>query len=188
MFTGKRFPEQSRKVFPPPREAREPGAVIPPRAVKPSAAPVSLSLIRRAAFNLLARREYSRHELSSKLLQKFGAEHQPLVQEALDIIQQEGLQSDARYIEMFVRAHRQRGQGPQRIEQELKQKGIAVERYAEVIDRYSDSWIQAAREVRMRRFGMVLPTALADRARQQRFLLYRGFSQEQVRRALNPRE
>ena len=45
-----------------------------------------------------------------------------------------------------------------------------------------------AREARRRRFGVSPPGDYAGRARQARFLQYRGFTHEQIRAALGPGE
>jgi regulatory protein len=50
----------------------------------------------------------------------------------------------------------------------------------------AQDWAAVARDVRRRRFGVSPPGDYAERARQARFLQYRGFSPEQVRAALGP--
>jgi len=45
-------------------------------------------------------------------------------------------------------------------------------------------WRALAREVRVRRFGARPPLDFRDRARQSRFLEYRGFTAEQIRAAM----
>ena len=44
-------------------------------------------------------------------------------------------------------------------------------------------WLQLARDVRRRKFGAAVPRSLGERAKQARFLQYRGFDAEQLRAA-----
>ena len=45
-------------------------------------------------------------------------------------------------------------------------------------------WDALARETRVKRFGRSLPDDFKEKARQMRFLEYRGFGHDQIRRAL----
>jgi SOS response regulatory protein OraA/RecX len=80
------------------------------------------SEIRRTAMDLLARREHSRRELKQKLKKRFRDD--ALIEEQLDTLAEENLQSDTRYAESFLRQRFNRGHGPVRIRQEMRQKGI----------------------------------------------------------------
>ena len=138
--------------------------------------------MRRAALELLARREYSGAELRERLLKKLGKEL-PIDHE-IERLVAEGLLDDARFAEAFVRMHRRRGHGPHRILHELNQRGIAEELAEAAVDPRSPEWIELARAWRVRRFGSALPRAAADWQRQARHLQARGFSAEQVRRVM----
>ncbi len=78
--------------------------------------------VRRAAMDLLARREHTRKELARKLSKKFRAVPE-IVEEELDKLKAEGLQSDARLAEVFIRSRVSRGQGPVKIKMELRARG-----------------------------------------------------------------
>ncbi|MCB1644681.1 MAG: regulatory protein RecX [Pseudomonadales bacterium] len=82
---------------------------------------VKPSDIRRAAMDLLARREHSRLELHEKLSRRFAG-CQELIQSETEKLTAEGLQSDARLAEAYVRARSNRGQGPRKIRMELRQR------------------------------------------------------------------
>jgi regulatory protein len=71
-----------------------------------------------------------------------------------------------------------------RIRAELRQQGIAPERIDEELGRQTLDWVALAAQVRQRKFGATLPRAAAERARQARFLQYRGFDHEHIRAAL----
>jgi len=135
-----------------------------------------------AAVRLLARREHSRKELARKLL----ARSMPadLVDEVLQSLQARRLQSDARYAESLVNSRVSRGQGPVRIRRDLAQQGIPDTDIDTALEAAGVDWYALARETRARRFGAPAPAEWKDRARQARFLEYRGFSGDQIREAL----
>ena len=134
--------------------------------------------VRRKAMDLLARREHSVAELRRKLLAK-GYEPST-VDEQLQKLEQENLLSDRRFTESYVNFRSKKGFGPMRIEQELKEKGIGHELQQEYLDN-KDYWRNIAKEVREKRFGSTVPNDYKDKAKQMRFLQYRGFSHEQMR-------
>ncbi|HEX5842944.1 MAG TPA: regulatory protein RecX, partial [Pseudomonas sp.] len=79
--------------------------------------------VRRAAMDLLARREHGRVELTRKLRNRGAADE--LIEAALDRLAEEGLLSEARYMEAFVGYRARAGYGPLRIREELTQRGLA---------------------------------------------------------------
>lgn len=136
---------------------------------------------RNMAMNWLARREHSRAELREKLAAR---EVDPDVIEAtIEQLVHDGLVSDTRFAEAFVSARLRRGQGPVRIRAELKRRGVAGELAAVTLDSADFDWEQRAAEVRVKKFGAAAPDDLKAKARQQRFLEYRGFTGEQIRAA-----
>lgn len=143
---------------------------------------------RRAAMDLLARREYARHEIEQKLCRRFPdaiAALGPM----LDQLEHAGLLSDQRFADSFVRSRMSRGHGPRRIAAALIERGIAEP--ADVLAQHADmaDWLCHARAVRTRKFGEALPSLAAERARQMRFLAQRGFAADVCRQAcLPPRE
>ena len=85
----------------------------------------SPAAVRRAAMDLLSRREHGRVELSRKL--RLRGAPTDLIEPALDRLAEEGLLSEARYLESFVRMRANAGYGPLRIREELAQRGLARE-------------------------------------------------------------
>ena len=76
--------------------------------------------IRIAAMDLLTGREFSRAELATKLNKRF--DNHPSIAEVLVKITEEGLQSDKRFAEAFVRSRIYRGHGLARIRQDIRKK------------------------------------------------------------------
>jgi regulatory protein len=142
--------------------------------------------IRRAAIDLLSRREHCAAEIRAKLLARFGKEA-PLEPE-LERLLAEGLLSDARFAETFVRAHRNKGHGPLRILRDLAQRGVASELAEAAVDARSRDWHELARAWKERRFGAQPPASVAEWQRVARQLQQRGFSPDQVRFALSGRD
>ena len=137
--------------------------------------------VEAAAVRLLARREHSIEELRRKLLSKGYPPDtiEPVVQKLAG----KRLVSDERFTSSFVHHHAKRGQGPVRIRAELRQQGIPDSQLEEALRSADIDWVQLAREVRRRKFGATAPRSLGERAKQARFLQYRGFDAEQLRAA-----
>jgi regulatory protein len=132
------------------------------------------------ALKLLAAREHSRQELERKLAQHEAEPGQ--LKAALDDLQARGFIDEQRVVDSVL--HRRAGRlGAQRIRQELQAKGLDSERVAAAVASLRGTEAQRAREVWRRKFG-VQPADAAQRAKQARFLLARGFSGEVVRRVL----
>ena len=136
----------------------------------------------RAALELLTRREHSRRELTRKLATRgYPAD---VVASALDELERTGALADTRFTDSFVRSRIAKGQGPQRIRAELAQRGIADDEADDGLRAADVDWLATIRAVRAKRFGPELPRDYAERARQARFLQYRGFDSAQIRAAL----
>ena len=104
-----------------------------------------------------------------------------------DLIAQ-GVLSDERFAESLVRSRRRRGYGPVRIRRELSEKGLAADAVAQSVDLRAADWMDEIERVRRKKFGEQLPRAIEERARQARFLQYRGFTFEQIQHALRARK
>jgi regulatory protein len=137
---------------------------------------------RKRAMDVLARREHGCEELRRKLVNKGFAPE--LTVEVVAELKSDGLVADDRFAEAFVRSRIGRGQGPYRIEAELKERGIDAGLIGLTLDEADCDWVSLAQQVRTKRFGPQAPDDLNQRAKQSRFLSYRGFVGDQIRRAL----
>ena len=135
--------------------------------------------VRTKAMDLLARREHSRSELKQKLLKRFG--DGDLIDQQLDLLAEENLQSDARYAESFVRQRFNRGHGPLRIRREMRQKGIPDADIEAAMKSEDYDWYSSAQSVLERKFGVEPAVDMKDKARRDRFMQYRGFIQDHYR-------
>ena len=136
--------------------------------------------IRAAALTLLARRDWLTGELSARL-QAAGCDPQATAAVVAELAG-EHLLSDARYAQRYVSSRAERGQGPRRIAADLAALGAPRELIEAAIDAGPD-WRAVAAAVRRRKFGAAAPASWAEKARQARFLQYRGFSSDHIRAA-----
>ncbi len=141
--------------------------------------PDSGRALRVAALRLLTRRDHSRAELKAKLAATAESEEQ--LDTVLDILQAERLLSDHRYATQRVVARAGR-YGDARLKQELRQQGVSDEDISAALPEGGDETVRC-RAVWARKFSQ-LPQSMEERAKQMRFLQYRGFSSEAIRRVM----
>jgi regulatory protein len=134
-----------------------------------------------AAVALLARRDYASGELSQRLEAK-GYDRETVAALVQQLLSRRVL-DDLRYTENYVSYHSGRGEGPERIRQDLLALGLPAGLVEDALKAGPD-WRQLAREQRSRRFGPEVPESWPEKARQARFLQYRGFSSDHIRAAL----
>lgn len=133
------------------------------------------------AMNFLARREHSVYELTKKLLKAdFESDE---VQNIITRLTEQNLQSNQRFAENYIRYRSNRGFGSQKIRQELTERGVAGELINSTISEANVDWFALAIIVRCKRFGEQNPDDFKERAKQQRFLHYRGFTHKQINEA-----
>ncbi len=138
---------------------------------------------RKTALDLLARREHSRPELERKLARR--AFSGGLIDEILDELEESGALSARRFAESFVSTRAAKGQGPVRIRSELTRRGVNSGVFDDLLHDGTIDWNAIARRARVKRFGAGAPANYAERARQARFLQYRGFDMGQIDAALD---
>lgn len=137
---------------------------------------------REDAIRLLARREYARAELNERLA-RHG--HAPdVIAATLDALAAEGLQSDERFVEHFVRSRINRLQGPRKIHAELKGRGLDDALVRAGLDAADVDWFELACQALTRRFASAGDDP-RERAKRVRFLASRGFDGEQARHAVS---
>ena len=133
--------------------------------------------------DLLARREHARGELERKLVAAgFDAD---VSADVLQRLADEGLQSDRRFVESFVQSRINQGKGPLRIHADLGQRGVPAALVDDVLGHIDEDWRALATEVRVKKFGRSRPAEFKDKARQMRFLQYRGFEPDQIEVAVS---
>jgi regulatory protein len=137
--------------------------------------------LRERALRLLARREHTRAELVRKLAHAGFARDDIAV--LLDDFEARNWLSDQRFAESYVADHRARA-GSVKLAYDLRQRGVADAVIEAVLGDNRDSELERAREVWHKKFGSA-PADAAEKARQIRFMLSRGFASEVIRRVIN---
>ncbi len=136
--------------------------------------------LRARALRHLARREYTRHELTQKLAPH--AESEAELAQVLDDFTKQGWLSEQRAAEQMARVRRSR-YGMARIRHDLQSKGVSAEVVGTTLAGLREGELDAARTVWRRKFR-TLPANATERAKQARFLQNRGFSGEIITRLL----
>ena len=136
------------------------------------------------ALRLLGGREHSRAELERKL-RPHESEPGELTK-ALDELQAKGFINEQRVLESVV--HRRASRlGAARVKQELQAKGLDPAAVAQAVAELRGTEMERAREVWRKKFGSP-PTDAAERGKQMRFLMARGFGAEAIRRVVGGSE
>jgi regulatory protein len=140
---------------------------------------------REVALGLLARREHSKRELIIKLRARGCPEK--IITQVVDQLAAEGMQSNARFAESFVRSRIDRGRGPLRIRGEMMERGLEDEEINEALLQHEDRWRSLALEVYSKHYGdNMSPGDFEERAKRSGFLQRRGFTADQIRYAIEP--
>lgn len=139
--------------------------------------------LRRKAVDLLARREYSFFEIEKKLLPV--AESEELAYSALEWLTENGLQSDARFCEMYIRSKALSGYGPVRIKQELKQKGISSGLMETCFEEQEINWEDELGRLTDKKMRGTEKGDLKSKQKCMGFLQRRGFTLDQIYKAID---
>ncbi len=138
---------------------------------------------RKKAMDYLARREHGRGELLDKLT-RFGF-NADVADDAVAQLVDDGLQSDSRFAEAFVRSRINQGKGPVKIRADLRERGLAGAAIDLALEDADEDWYALARDVRLKKFGADTPSEFRDKAKQMRFLQSRGFEPDQIQAAVS---
>lgn len=90
----------------------------------------------------------------------------------------DGLQSDERFVETFIRSRVSKGYGIHRIRRELQIKGITGQGLENRLGEYD--WDRLLESCYAKKYGDSLPASSAEYGARVRFLMQRGFGQSQI--------
>lgn len=138
------------------------------------------------AIRILAIRDHGEQELRRKLVATLGngtneadATPDDLERVIAQCIEHHWI-DDERFAQRYLSGRSRKGYGPQRIRQELQQKGVSREYIDAALATSETDWEAQARSLAIKKFGSPLPSDFAQKAKVQRFLLYRGFYMEDI--------
>jgi len=138
--------------------------------------------IEQAALRLLASREHSRAELRRKLGPR--AADEGLLERVLDGLEAQHALSEQRFVETYIASRKRKGFGPVRIRMELREKGVDSNLVRDWLDENDLEWDEVLEQTARRKFGPTPPADFRERGKRVRFLEYRGFSPDRIRRFL----
>lgn len=139
------------------------------------------SRLRSYAFAVLTRKEYAKAELIEKLC--LYAENRAEVLELVDELSRENYQSDQRVAETMLSSQKRKGKGPNQIKMKLKNKKIDTALIAEELK--ETDWSQQAYELKVKKYGVEVSKDPKIKAKQMRFLMYRGFEMDAIIKAIS---
>ena len=134
--------------------------------------------------DFLARREHSRLELYQKLKQR---QFEPdVINSELSKLLDEGLQSDERFAEAFLRSRIDKGKGPNIILSELSQRGVDELLASNVIGSITEEeWSDLAYKTMNKKLRNEAELDYDKQLKLMKFLSNRGFTRSQIEIAKN---
>ena len=97
-------------------------------------------------------------------------------------LEADGLQSDSRFMDGFVRSQFARGRGSLWVRQALRLQGLAGEGLEAALGEYD--WDAALERVHGKKFGAAAPATPQEYAARVRFLSQRGFEPDRIQALL----
>ena len=139
-------------------------------------------MVRRRAMDLLARREHGFLELFRKLSDKFPDTETSIIENEVDKLRSEDLQSDERFVESYLNSRIDRGYGPLYLRQHLFRAGVSDELLKLYLVMDDEFWSGKLAKLIQRRFAKDYKDMdIALRKKLERFALSRGFTLSHVR-------
>ena len=136
------------------------------------------------ALMLLGGREHAIKEIHNKLKLR-GHTEENIATVVQSLIEMNYL-NDQRFADMFVRNRINKPLGALRIKQELMRKGINETLASQALQDSDADWFELAKELKERKFGETKYQDFKAKAKQIRYLQYRGFNFDQINYALEP--
>lgn len=142
-----------------------------------------LAAARAYAMRSLARRESAESELARRLRQQGYQEE--VIEAVVDYCRGYNWVNDERYGAMAVRAGAAKGHGPLKIRFELRRKGLDDGQIDAAFEQPELDWFELALELLERRANIADLADFKLRMKWLKYLLGRGFSQDQARYAIS---
>ncbi len=142
--------------------------------------PYPLMSLKSRALRALSQREYSRAELFKKLSAFESSEGE--LEGVLNELEAKGFLNEERHALSLARKRSEK-HGVSRIRQEMKSKGVPQQIADKALEELQNTELERAKALWAKRFAE-LPQDSKMLQRQQRFMLYRGFSAETIRMVL----
>ncbi len=135
--------------------------------------------LREAAIRQLAVRERSAYELRQKLLTL--SDNGAQIMRIIDSLQEENLQSDERFTDVYVRSYQTKGHGPLKIRASLVVKGIHEALISQYLKHYASDWPAVLQQQFEKKYQQADFLEMQRKAKIYRFFQGKGFSFEHIR-------
>jgi len=129
------------------------------------------------AMGLLAIREHSRFELKQKLARHSSESNS--IDAVLDELEKNNYLSEKRFVEAYIHSKKNRGYGPNVIQQSLVLKRVNKTLIAQMLAQVSD-WDEHAKKAYQKKYADTMPDDYAETAKRKRYLQQRGFLNEHI--------
>lgn len=127
----------------------------------------------------LSRREHSSEEILKKMSRK--VESKDMLLDSINELIEDGLLSDERFAESYFQNRKNKGYGPLRIRNELKQRGVGDQIFYPLSNNID--WSELALEALRKKIRGSFPKETKDILKLKRFLNYRGFEFQDIDKA-----
>ena len=135
--------------------------------------------IRLKIMDFLSRREHSSREILNKMSNR--VESKEMLLDSIKELVDDGLLSDERFAESYFQSRKNKGYGPLRIRNELKQRGVGDQIFYPLSDEIE--WSEFALEALKKKVRGDMPTETKDILKLKKFLNYRGFEFQDIDKA-----
>ena len=146
----------------------------------------NVPVLRRAAMDFLARREHSVYELKQKLFIKYPDSTLGDLENTLDELRQENLQSDHRFAECYVRYRKSKGFAYKHIRADLFSRGVHTDIVNDYLSSQDPDWQVMANSLIDKKIsiGNEMIYGSKQHRRLVRFLESRGFLLCEIQKAV----
>jgi regulatory protein len=129
------------------------------------------------AVTLLAKRDYSSSEIN-RHLKRNSPNERSVIDAVIERLISHHYLDDSRLIEKEIAKQLNKKHGLTRIKQELKQKELDSLLIEQALEDLDVDWFELAEELRAKKFGDESPKDVKEKAKQIRYLQYRGHSMD----------
>ena len=139
--------------------------------------------IRKKLLDLLSRREHSQYELLTKL--KYRVELQSALEEEINKLCAENLQSDLRFSESYIRSRYNSGFGPIRIKYDLSVRKVKESVISSAFNEIDLDWVEKLKKEKIKKYGNSSSENVQELSKRINFFIQRGFEKEMINKVIN---
>ena len=139
--------------------------------------------IRKKLLDLLSRREHSKYELLTKL--KLRVESNSYLEEEINKLSAENLQSDLRFSESYIRSRYNSGFGPTRIKYDLSVRRVKESVVLNAFNEIDLDWVEKLKKEKIKKYGNSSSENMQELSKRIKFFIQRGFEKEMINKVIN---